>query len=86
MLSPSADMVRLTSSLALGAVLLNAVSAKPVGLSNDAQERRQYDPPPEVDRAQAVIDTFRLSWEGYHTYAFPGDELKPVTNTAGNSR
>ncbi|KAG9201634.1 maturation of Asn-linked oligosaccharides protein [Epicoccum nigrum] len=81
-------MVRLTYSLALGAVLLNAVSAKPVDLSNAAQERRQYDPPPEpeVDRAQAVIDTFRLSWEGYHTYAFPADELKPVTNTAGNSR
>jgi mannosyl-oligosaccharide alpha-1,2-mannosidase len=81
-------MARLTYSLALGAVLLNAVSAKPVDLSNAAQERRQYDPPPEpeVDRAQAVIDTFRLSWEGYHTYAFPADELKPVTNTAGNSR
>ena len=80
-------MVRLTSSLALGgAVLLNAVCAKPVGWSNGAQEKRQYDAPPAADRAQAVIDTFRLSWEGYHTYAFPADELKPVSNNAGNSR
>jgi len=39
-----------------------------------------------VDRAQAVVDTFKLSWEGYYKYAFPNDELKPVTNNFSNSR
>lgn len=39
-----------------------------------------------VDRAQSVVDTFRLAWEGYYRYAFPNDELLPVTNGFGNSR
>jgi hypothetical protein len=40
----------------------------------------------QAERAQAVIDTFKLSWAGYYKYAFPNDELKPVTNGFGNSR
>ncbi|KAF2200068.1 mannosyl-oligosaccharide alpha-1,2-mannosidase-like protein [Delitschia confertaspora ATCC 74209] len=39
-----------------------------------------------VDRAQAVIEAFRFSWEGYYKYAFPHDELHPVTNTFSDSR
>jgi mannosyl-oligosaccharide alpha-1,2-mannosidase len=50
----------------------------------EAVEKRQYTAP--KDRAQAVVDTFKLSWDGYHTYAFPNDELKPVTNGFSNSR
>jgi mannosyl-oligosaccharide alpha-1,2-mannosidase len=38
------------------------------------------------DRAQAVIDAFRVSWEGYYEHAFPNDELHPVTNSFSNSR
>lgn len=71
------------------AVILPFVSAVPAKSSHEqpnlAQEKRQYNPPPSY-RAQAVVDTFRLSWAGYYTYAFPNDELKPVTNSFGNSR
>lgn len=45
-----------------------------------------YDASPGVHRAQAVVDTFKLSWEGYYSHAFPNDELKPVTNGLSNSR
>ncbi|KAF2628238.1 glycoside hydrolase family 47 protein [Macroventuria anomochaeta] len=81
-------MVR-PSAWALSAVLLPVVSALPANApwkqGHDAQGKRQYYSPP-VDRAQAVIDTFKLSWEGYYKHAFPNDELHPVTNTFGNSR
>ncbi|KAF1925525.1 glycoside hydrolase family 47 protein [Didymella exigua CBS 183.55] len=70
---------------ALSAVTLTVVAALPANApEHGAWGKRQYAPP--VDRAQAVIDTFRLSWEGYYQYAFPNDELHPVTNTYGNSR
>lgn len=37
-------------------------------------------------RADAVKQTFQISWDGYYTYAFPGDSLLPVTNTFQNDR
>lgn len=37
-------------------------------------------------RADAVKQTFQISWDGYYTYAFPGDSLLPVTNTFENDR
>lgn len=40
----------------------------------------------EADRAAAVIEAFRHAWTGYYTYAFPNDELHPVSDTYGNSR
>ena len=73
---------------ALAAVLLPSVLAlpsnSPLDLPSQHVAKRQYDAP--VDRAQAVVDTFKLSWEGYYKYAFPNDELKPVTNNFSNSR
>jgi len=42
--------------------------------------------PPAEERAQAVVDTFRTAWAGYYKYAFPNDELKPVSNSFSNSR
>lgn len=42
--------------------------------------------PPAEERAQAVVDAFRTAWDGYYTYAFPNDELKPVSNSFSNSR
>lgn len=79
-------MVR-PSPWALSAVCLTAVAALPADAPQQygLNDKRQYPAPP-VDRAQAVIDTFRLSWEGYYQYAFPNDELLPVTNSYGNSR
>ncbi|ROV87110.1 hypothetical protein VSDG_10034 [Cytospora chrysosperma] len=37
-------------------------------------------------RANAVKQTFQISWDGYYKYAFPGDSLLPVTNTFENDR
>ncbi|KAH7135697.1 mannosyl-oligosaccharide alpha-1,2-mannosidase-like protein [Dendryphion nanum] len=54
-------------------------------LDKGFSRRQQYSAPSE-QRAQAVVDAFRVSWSGYYTYAFPNDELKPVTNGYSNSR
>ncbi|KAH0262348.1 hypothetical protein KCU71_g20600, partial [Aureobasidium melanogenum] len=37
-------------------------------------------------RAQAVKEAFEFAWYGYHTYAFPNDELLPVTDSFSNTR
>ena len=47
---------------------------------------RQDDLPSAEDRAKAVIDIFRTSWDGYYKHAFPHDELHPVTNSFSDSR
>lgn len=77
-------------SLLLGAAAFSIASGlptnKPVDLVSKSAEKRQYDARDAADRAQAVVDTFKLSWEGYYKYAFPNDELKPVTNSFSNSR
>ncbi|KAH7392101.1 glycoside hydrolase [Phaeosphaeria sp. MPI-PUGE-AT-0046c] len=74
--------------LTLGAMVfprgLALPSNLPVDIAVKAIEKRQSTGPGE--RAQAVVDTFKLSWEGYYKYAFPNDELKPVTNGFSNSR
>lgn len=41
---------------------------------------------PNQVRADAVRDAFQFAWQGYRTHAFPHDELKPGTNTPGDSR
>lgn len=37
-------------------------------------------------RADAVKEAFQHAWDGYMKYAFPHDELHPVSNTYGDSR
>lgn len=37
-------------------------------------------------RRQTIKDAFQFAWDGYYTTAFPHDELKPRSNTAGWSR
>ncbi|KAF1987520.1 glycoside hydrolase family 47 protein [Aulographum hederae CBS 113979] len=37
-------------------------------------------------RAEQVKAAFKFAWDGYYKYAFPNDELKPVTNSFSNSR
>ncbi|EMC92739.1 glycoside hydrolase family 47 protein [Baudoinia panamericana UAMH 10762] len=37
-------------------------------------------------RADAVKQTFQIAWNGYQKYAFPNDELHPVSNSFSNSR
>ena len=81
-------MARFTS-LVLGAAVFAFASALPANTPRDIpiydHAKKQYDVP-NADRAQAVVDAFKTSWEGYYKYAFPNDELKPVTNGFSNSR
>ncbi|CAE7013269.1 hypothetical protein CFE70_002346 [Pyrenophora teres f. teres 0-1] len=52
--------------------------------SHAAQDVSRISSPEE--RAQGVVDAFRVSWDGYYKYAFPMDELQPVSNNGSNSR
>ncbi|KAF2502572.1 putative 1,2-alpha-mannosidase [Lophium mytilinum] len=65
--------------LAVVGALLPAAFAAP-----QRKIRQSYDD--EAKRAQAVKDAFTFSWNGYKTYAFPHDELYPVSNKFGDSR
>lgn len=38
------------------------------------------------DKANAVKEAFQHAWDGYVKYAFPHDELHPVSNGYGDSR
>lgn len=80
-------MVRMIlKSFLLGGSLLPLTLALP---RHDIQNlKKGYGPSGSTaaERAQAVIDVFRFSWEGYYNYAFPNDELRPVSNSWGNSR
>lgn len=37
-------------------------------------------------RADAIREAFQHAWNGYTKYAFPHDELHPVSNGHGDSR
>lgn len=77
---------RCACAWALSAVGLTVGSALPAHAAQDDVQGKRHHAAVPVDRAQAVVDTFRLSWEGYYQHAFPNDELHPVSNTYGNSR
>lgn len=38
------------------------------------------------EKADAVKEAFQHAWKGYTKYAFPHDELRPVSNGYGDSR
>jgi mannosyl-oligosaccharide alpha-1,2-mannosidase len=38
------------------------------------------------ERADAVKEAFTFSWNGYKKYAFPHDELHPISNSFSDSR
>lgn len=40
----------------------------------------------QTERAEAVVEMFRFAWNGYYTYAFPHDDLRPVNNSFRDSR
>jgi mannosyl-oligosaccharide alpha-1,2-mannosidase len=40
----------------------------------------------QKSRANAVKEAFQFAWDGYYTYAFPADELNPITRDKGYSR
>lgn len=38
------------------------------------------------ERAEGVKEAFQFAWDGYYKYAFPHDELHPVSNSYSDSR
>jgi mannosyl-oligosaccharide alpha-1,2-mannosidase len=42
--------------------------------------------PDNKAKADAVKEAFQHAWDGYVKYAFPHDELHPVSNGYGDSR
>lgn len=79
--------------LAFFALTTAVASALPSNIPENLRARRNEAPRSSLhrlssaeERAQAVKDVFRVSWDGYYTYAFPMDELLPVTNNGSNSR
>lgn len=69
------------STATLATLLCSAANALPTDLKI---EKRLGGP--NVERANAVKEAFEVAWNGYYEYAFPNDELKPVSNGFGNSR
>jgi mannosyl-oligosaccharide alpha-1,2-mannosidase len=81
----SANMPRLNWVL-LGALFTTAL-ALPHNNPDDLNEtKRQQRSAKAGERAQAVVDTFRIAWDGYYKHAFPHDELHPVSNGFSDSR
>lgn len=39
-----------------------------------------------AERANAVKDAFQFAWDGYYTYAFPHDDLLPVSDGFSDPR
>ncbi|KAF2680367.1 glycoside hydrolase family 47 protein [Lentithecium fluviatile CBS 122367] len=79
-------MARITAAVILTA-LCSGIVALPKNIPIDLKAHgKRADLPPAEERAQAVVDTFRTAWAGYYEYAFPNDELKPVSNGFSNSR
>ena len=39
-----------------------------------------------AQRAAAVKEAFQFAWDGYYKYAFPHDELHPISNGYSDSR
>lgn len=79
-------MARLNAALALAALVATAFALPKHAAADVKGYPKRADLPPSEERAQAVIDTFRIAWDGYYKYAFPNDELKPVSNGFSNSR
>ncbi|KAG5300594.1 mannosyl-oligosaccharide alpha-1,2-mannosidase precursor [Histoplasma ohiense] len=60
--------------------LVGYVVSSPVASQENSNSRKN------AKRAQEVKDAFEFAWSGYMEYAFPQDELRPVSNTSSNSR
>lgn len=76
------------SSLLLAAPLLSLFSTALAAPHNDIpkQKGRRDDHALNRERADAVKEAFTYAWDGYYKYAFPHDELRPVSNGFSDSR
>ncbi|KAH6633514.1 glycoside hydrolase [Boeremia exigua] len=84
MLRPAVWLLAAAVLRAGGLATATAIAPAPRNATSNATANAGYGP--SAQRAQAVVDTFRTSWAAYYEYAFPDDELRPVTNGSGNSR
>lgn len=66
-----------------GAMLLQQpISALPQAPSTDNSQSSAQS----LKRAEGVREAFIFAWDGYYKYAFPNDQLNPVSNTYSNPR
>lgn len=74
--------MRVSLSLPVAALgLVGSVAAFPY--ESNPVYRRDSD---NQAKADAVKEAFQHAWDGYSKYAFPHDELHPVSNGYGDSR
>lgn len=75
--------MRVPVSLSLAALsLVGSTAAHPLA---DTEEVLHRDSDAQ-QKADAVKEAFQHAWDGYMKYAFPHDELHPVSNGYGDSR
>ena len=53
------------------------------GACVDIQEKSLHSQPA---RANSIVEAYAHAWKGYHQYAFPLDELKPLSKSGSNTR
>lgn len=75
--------MRVPVSLSLAALSLVGSTAAHPFADNEEVLRRDSD---AQQKADAVKEAFQHAWDGYMKYAFPHDELHPVSNGYGDSR
>ena len=74
--------MRVSLSLPVAALgLVGSVAAYP----HESKPVYRRDPDNQA-KADAVKEAFQHAWDGYSKYAFPHDELHPVSNSYGDSR
>lgn len=69
----------------IASLLLLGIASSGV-LTSPAPVRRDITYKPNPERAAAVKQVFRSSWDGYYKYAFPHDSLKPISRSFDDDR
>lgn len=78
--------MRVTLSLFLVALgLVESITAHPFW-QDDETVLSASSVSTNQQKADAVKEAFQHAWNGYMKYAFPHDELHPVSNGYGDSR
>lgn len=72
--------------LAIPVVALLSLTALAFPYEKPEPQKRADNHTLNRERADAVKEAFTFAWDGYYKYAFPNDELHPVTNGFTNSR
>jgi mannosyl-oligosaccharide alpha-1,2-mannosidase len=79
--------MRATLSLSLVALgLVGSTTAYPQPYQDTETVLSASSASTNQQKADAVKEAFQHAWNGYMKYAFPHDELHPVSNGYGDSR